>query len=231
MIIASSLSTSAIDKIRKFASQHSILWNREFPYQLNLVDAACPQVTNKPAIEVVEESRGRKKQCVQKYILVIRAEKGWCKRTVKYLYGLAWFGKRGRLTRSGAWIVTMDWIDANLASDHLIPPDAFEVVGDKKTKVQNAPRLSRLSHEKGNPGIFNGIFFFVRVQDTGDGIPLNILLDLMQRCGCVKSLEDMGYRGKSMRVIEVVEKLTSSSSLDEVTVDWVLNCIGSWKVL
>ena len=34
-----------------------------------------------------------------------------------------------------------------------------------------------------------------------------------------------------MRVIEVVEKLTSSSSLDEVTVDWVLNCIGSWKVL
>ena len=132
---------------------------------------------------------------------------------------------------SGAWIVTLDWIDANLASDHLIPPHAFEVLGDTKTKVLHAPRTSRLAHEKGSPGIFYGIFFFVRVRDTGDGIPLNILLDLMQRCGCIRSLEDVNFRGKSMRVIEVVEKLTSSSSLDEVTVDWVLNCIGSWKVL
>ena len=90
MIIASSLSSSAIDKIRQFASQHSVLWNREFPYQVNLVDAACPQVLNKPALEVVEQNRGRRKQQVQKYILVIRSEKGWCKRTVKYLYGLAW---------------------------------------------------------------------------------------------------------------------------------------------
>lgn len=93
------------------------------------------------------------------------------------------------------------------------------------------PRTSRLAHEKGSPGIFYGIFFFVRVRDTGDGIPLNILLDLMQRCGCIRSLEDVNFRGKSMRVIEVVEKLTSRSSLDEVTVDWVLNCIGSWKIL
>ena len=57
---------------------------------VNLVDAACPQVLNKPALEVVEQNRGRRKQQVQKYILVIRTEKGWCKRTVKYLYGLAW---------------------------------------------------------------------------------------------------------------------------------------------
>ena len=70
MIIASSLSTSAIDKIRKFASQHSILWNREFPYQLNLVDAACPQVTNKPALEVVEESNKKKKQCGKKFFFI-----------------------------------------------------------------------------------------------------------------------------------------------------------------
>lgn len=90
MIIVSSLNTVAVDKIRQFASQHSVLWNREFPYQVNLVDAACPQVQNKPALEVVEQNRGRRKQQVQKYILVIRTEKGWCKRTVKYLYGLAW---------------------------------------------------------------------------------------------------------------------------------------------
>lgn len=127
--------------------------------------------------------------------------------------------------------MTLDWIEANLTSDHLIPPHAFEVLGDTKTKVLNVPRTSRLAHEKGSPGIFYGIFFFVRVRDTGDGIPLNILLDLMQRCGCIRSLEDVNFRGKSMRVIEVVEKLTSRSSLDEVTVDWVLNCIGSWKVL
>lgn len=131
---------------------------------------------------------------------------------------------------SGAWIVSMKWIDDNLASDTLIPPHAYELKGDTKTHVENAPKLSRVAHEKGQPGIFNGVFFFIRVQDTKDGIPLNILIDLMQRCGCVRDMEDMSYRGRSMRIVEVVDRLTSKSNLDTVTVDWVLNCIGSWKL-
>ena len=34
-----------------------------------------------------------------------------------------------------------------------------------------------------------------------------------------------------MRIIEVVDRLTSHSSNDVVTVDMLLNCIGSWKGL
>lgn len=125
----------------------------------------------------------------------------------------------------------MQWIEANLAASALVSPEAFEVQGDLKTHVLGAPRASRLAHERGHPGIFNGVFFFIRVQDTGNGIPLNILIDLMQRCGCVRDLADMGSRGKGMRMVEVVDRLTATSGPDVVTVDWVLNCIGSWKLL
>ena len=31
--------------------------------------------------------------------------------------------------------------------------------------------------------------------------------------------------------VEVVDRLTAKSDLNTVTVDWVLNCIGSWKLL
>ena len=122
----------------------------------------------------------------------------------------------------------MDWIDTNLQSKALVAPDAFEIKGDMKTNVLDAPRTSRLAHEKGQPGIFSGIFFFMRIRDTDDGIPMNILIDLMQRCGCVR---DLTSRGRNMRLVEVVDRLTSKSGMDVVTVDWVLNCIGGWKVL
>ena len=116
----------------------------------------------------------------------------------------------------------MKWVEDNLAAPRLIPPHAYELKGDTKTHVENAPRVSRVAHEKGLPGLFNGVFFF---------IPLNILIDLMQRCGCVRDMADMTYRGKSMRIMEVVDRLTAKSDLNTVTVDWVLNCIGSWKLL
>lgn len=67
--------------------------------------------------------------------------------------------------------------------------------------------------------------------DTGGGIPLNILIDLMQRCGCVRDMNDMSGRGRDMRVVEIVDRLTSKSGMNVVTVDWVLNCIGGWRVL
>lgn len=132
---------------------------------------------------------------------------------------------------SGAWIVTMDWVDANLAANTLIPPNDYEVKGDLKTNVEFAPRTSRLAHEKGQPGIFAGIFFFMRVRDNGEGIPINILIDLLHRCGCVKDMGDMSGRRGGMRVVDVVDRLTSKSGMNVVTVDWLLNCIGGWKTL
>ena len=116
----------------------------------------------------------------------------------------------------------MEWINANLSAQSLIPPDDYEVKGDLKTNIEFAPRTSRIAHEKGQPGIFSGIFFFVRVRDNGAGIPINILIDLMG---------DMSHRKGNMRMVEVVERLTSKSGMDVVTVDWILNCIGGWKSL
>ena len=125
----------------------------------------------------------------------------------------------------------MEWINTNLAAQSLIPPDDYEVKGDLKTNIEFAPRTSRLAHERGQPGIFSGIFFFVRIRDNGAGIPINILIDLMHHCGCVKNMGDMSHRKGNMRMVEVVERLTSKSGMDVVTVDWILNCIGGWKTL
>ena len=44
-------------------------------------------------------------------------------------------------------------------------------------------------------------------------------------------MNDMSGRGRDMRVVEIVDRLTSKSGMNVVTVDWVLNCIGGWRVL
>lgn len=91
VIITSSLSRSALDHIRQFTSRYHVLWMQEFPHQAHLVDASCPQPCT-TTVEIPEDTgKGKKRrQQAQRYIVVIRDTEGWCKRTVKYLYGLAW---------------------------------------------------------------------------------------------------------------------------------------------
>ena len=91
MIVTSSLPLSALDRIRQFAARYHVLWMQEFPHQARLLDASCPQ-QHSAAVEVKEDlGKGKKaRQAAQRYIVVIRDKDGWCKRTVKYLYGLAW---------------------------------------------------------------------------------------------------------------------------------------------
>ena len=91
VIITSSLSRSALDHIRQFTSRYHVLWMQEFPHQAHLVDASCPQPCT-TTVEIPEDTGKAKKrrQPAQRYIVVIRDTEGWCKRTVKYLYGLAW---------------------------------------------------------------------------------------------------------------------------------------------
>lgn len=216
MIITSSLSDKMMEMIRSFASQHNIIWKSEFPFQVHQIDGSV----DKPLLPGVD-SIGKKSHVHQKFILIIRHQDGWCKRTVKYLYALA----------CGAWIVGVEWIEDCLAAGRVLDPIDYEIKGDSKTKVMNAPRSSRIDHEKGNHGIFNNVFFIMRVQDSRNGIPINILIDLLQRCGCVKNVHDVSLRGKGMRIMEVVERFTAQSGLDVVTVDMLLNCIGSWKGL
>lgn len=64
---------------------------RSSPTRRSLLDAICPQ-QHSAAVEVKEDlGKGKKaRQAAQRYIVVIRDKDGWCKRTVKYLYGLAW---------------------------------------------------------------------------------------------------------------------------------------------
>lgn len=92
IIITSSLSTSNMDRIRAFASRASILWMQDFPHETSLVDASNP-VEPPPNLTVPvpqQQTRGKnRRKRAQRFILVIRAKDGWCKRTVKYLYGLA----------------------------------------------------------------------------------------------------------------------------------------------
>lgn len=215
MIIASSLSDKHIQRIREFATTNNILWRSEFPFQVHQIDGSVNSLAH------TELQSSQVDDSNQKYILIIRHQDGWCKRTVKYLYALA----------CGAWVVGMEWIDACLEAKKVLSPAEFEIKGDSKTQQENAPRLSRLDHEKGNHGIFNNIFFLIRIQDSRNGIPMNILIDLLRRCGCVKDVGDVSMRGKGMKIMEVVDRLTAQSGLDVVTVDMLLNCIGSWKGL
>ena len=92
IIITSSLSSSNMDRIRAFASRASILWMQDFPHETSLVDASNPSKfppnVTIPARQQPTRGKNRRKRA-QRFILVIRAKDGWCKRTVKYLYGLA----------------------------------------------------------------------------------------------------------------------------------------------
>ena len=92
IIITSSLSSSNIDRIRAFASRASVLWMQDFPHETSLVDASNP-LESAPNVTVCsrqQPTRGKnRRKRAQRFILVIRAKDGWCKRTVKYLYGLA----------------------------------------------------------------------------------------------------------------------------------------------
>ena len=215
MIITSSLADRYLEKVREFATEHNILWRSEFPFQLHQIDGSV----NSSSLAEFQSSQVDDSN--QKYILIIRHQEGWCKRTVKYLYALA----------CGAWVVGMEWIEESLAAKKVLSPAQYEIKGDLKTNVENAPQLSRLDHEKGCHGIFNNVFFLIRIQDSRNGIPMNILIDLLRRCGCVKDVKDVSSRGKGMRIMEVVDRLTAQSGLDVVTVDMLLNCIGSWKGL
>lgn len=216
MLIASNLSEKNIEMIREFATKYHVLWKSEFPFQVRQIDGSVNRLSFVSCTPPDLQQDNN-----QKYILIIRQQDGWCKRTVKYLYALA----------CGAWIVSMDWIENCLKEGQILHPSPYEIKGDSKTQVLNAPRISRVAHEKGNHGIFTNIFFLIKIQESRNGIPLNILIDLLQRCGCVQDFKDVSLRGKGMRIIEVVDRLTSHSSNDVVTVDMLLNCIGSWKGL
>lgn len=91
IIITSSLSSSNMDRIRAFASRASILWMQDFPHETSLVDASNPsELPPNVTIPARQPMRGKnRRKRAQRFILVIRAKDGWCKRTVKYLYGLA----------------------------------------------------------------------------------------------------------------------------------------------
>ena len=89
IIITSSLSAACLDRIRTFASRFSVLWMQDFPHQTSLVDATNPGTSvSLPVAQPPSRGRSRRKES-QRFILVIRSKDGWCKRTVKYLYGLA----------------------------------------------------------------------------------------------------------------------------------------------
>ena len=89
IIVTSSLSATCLDRIRIFASRFSVLWMQDFPHQTSLVDATNPGTSvSLPVAQPSARGRSRRKEN-QRFILVIRSKDGWCKRTVKYLYGLA----------------------------------------------------------------------------------------------------------------------------------------------
>ena len=85
IIVTSSLSPSNMDRIRLFAARSSVLWMQDFPKE-----EEEGRQTGRRRSSVAGGGGGKgKRRDRQKYILVIRAKDGWCKRTVKYLYALA----------------------------------------------------------------------------------------------------------------------------------------------
>ena len=87
IIITSSLSPSNMDRIRLFAARSSVLWMQDFPKE---EEGGGQTGRRRSSVAGGGGGGGKgKRRDRQKYILVIRAKDGWCKRTVKYLYALA----------------------------------------------------------------------------------------------------------------------------------------------
>eukprot|EP01029_Cantina_marsupialis_P018403 TRINITY_DN4222_c1_g2_i2.p1 TRINITY_DN4222_c1_g2~~TRINITY_DN4222_c1_g2_i2.p1 ORF type:complete len:646 (+),score=171.00 TRINITY_DN4222_c1_g2_i2:450-2387(+) len=69
------------------------------------------------------------------YVITNTDTKGRCKRTAKYLNGVA----------LGKWILSQRWIRDCDSSGKLLPPNKYEIKGDKQSL--GAARKSRLAHE------------------------------------------------------------------------------------
>ncbi|CAM9098889.1 unnamed protein product [Discosporangium mesarthrocarpum] len=71
-------------------------------------------------------------------------------RSIKYLRGVA----------SGKWVITPAWLQACLSRGYLVEEDQYELTGDLKSQVPDAPRRSRLSCiDENRAGLFSGMSF------------------------------------------------------------------------
>eukprot|EP00741_Cyanophora_paradoxa_P011479 tig00020560_g11090.t1 len=98
---------------------------------------------------------------------------GLCKRTVKYLAGVA----------RGAWVISEGWVRASLQANCWKPEERYQLLGDSVKQRTDAPARSRADRVAEAPRLFAGLLFGLWGEFNDGGPTRNDLVDLIEAAG------------------------------------------------
>jgi len=163
------------------------------------------------------------------------------KRTLKYLHAVL----------QGKWIVSSEWVSGCLVAGRLLNEEQFEVTGDPKSHIPDAPRRARLSKQRAlMHGLFKDHFFYLhgtfappkpssnhleQIILSGGGKVIKIFEQFIKETAAVGSQYRIVVCNCNLAFSEIFTKFKDANAQQVghqvVDSDWILGSVSNFRIL